>query len=50
MNRNVNLLPTSILFGRDLLVEADFGQSDFGHRYPTDFGQTDFGQTDFGQS
>ena len=32
------------------LVETDFGQTDFGHRYPTDFGQTDFGQTDFGQS
>ena len=31
-------------------VETDFGQTDFGHRYPTDFGQTDFGQTDFGQS
>ena len=30
------------------LVETDFGQSDFGHPYPTDFGQTDFGQTDFG--
>ena len=30
------------------LVETDFGQTDFGHRYPTDFGQTDFGQTDFG--
>ena len=28
-------------------VETDFGQTDFGHRYPTDFGQTDFGQTDF---
>ena len=25
-------------------VETDFGQTDFGHRYPTDFGQTDFGQ------
>ena len=31
-------------------VETDFGQSDFGHRYPTDFGQSDFGQSDFGQS
>ena len=33
-------------------VETDFGQSDFGHRYPTDFGQSDFGfgQTDFGQT
>ena len=42
-------------------VETDFGQTDFGHRYPTDFGQTDFGQnrlwpkptlakTDFGQN
>ena len=26
-------------------VETDFGQTDFGHRYPTDFGQTDFGPT-----
>ena len=31
-------------------VETDFGQTDFGHPYPTDFGQTDFAQTDFGQS
>ena len=37
-------------------VETDFGQTDFGHRYPTDFGQTDFGRnrhwpkTDFGQN
>ena len=29
---------------------ADFGQTDFGHPYPTDFGQTDFGQTDFGKT
>ena len=28
-----------------LRVETDFGQSDFGHPYPTDFGQTDSGQT-----
>ena len=28
-------------------VETDFGQTDFGHRYPTDFGQIDFGQPDF---
>ena len=34
----------------DRTVETDFGQTDFGHRYPTDFGQTDFGQTDFGQT
>ena len=33
-----------------LPVETDFGQTDFGNRYPTDFGQTDFGQTDFGQT
>ena len=32
------------------VVETDFGQTDFGHRYPTDFGQSDFGQTDFGQT
>ena len=32
------------------VVETDFGQSDFGHRYPTDFGQSDFGQSDFGQT
>ena len=31
-------------------VETDFGQSDCGHPYPTDFGQTDFDQTDFGQT
>ena len=35
---------------RGASVETDFGQTDFGHRYPTDFGQTDFGQTDFGQT
>ena len=35
---------------REIKVETDFGQTDFGHRYPTDFGQTDFGQSDFGQS
>ena len=29
---------------------AEVVETDFGHRYPTDFGQTDFGQTDFGQS
>ena len=29
---------------RDEPVETDFGQTDFGHRYPTDFGQTDFGK------
>ena len=33
-----------------LAVETDFGQSDFGHPYPTDFGQSDFGQSDFGQT
>ena len=26
------------------LVETNFGQTDFGHRYPTDFGQTDCGK------
>ena len=31
-------------------VETDFGQSNFGHPYQTDFGQTNFGQTDFGES
>ena len=39
--------------GTGNLVETDFGQSDFGHPYPTDFGHpypTDFGQTDFGQT
>ena len=30
-------------------AETDFGQTDFGHPYLTDFGQSDFGQTDFGQ-
>ena len=31
------------------IAETDFGQTDFGHPYLTDFGQSDFGQTDFGQ-
>ena len=31
-------------------VETDFGQSDSGHRDPTDFGQSDLGQSDFGQT
>ena len=30
-------------------AETNFGQTDFGHPYLTDFGQSDFGQTDFGQ-
>ena len=32
-------------------IQRKFGvETDFAHRYPTDFGQTDFGQTDFGQN
>ena len=31
-------------------VETDFGQTDFGRPYPTEFGQTDFRKTDFGQN
>ena len=27
------------------MVDADFGQTDFGHPYLTDFGRSDFGQT-----
>ena len=30
-------------------ADADFGQTEFGHPYLTDFGQSDFGQTDFGK-
>ena len=33
----------------EVTAETDFGQTDFGHPYLTDFGQSDFGQTDFGQ-
>ena len=29
-------------------VETEFGQSDVGHLYMTDFGQSEFGQTEFG--
>ena len=32
------------------LADADFGQTDFGHPYLTDFGKSDKGQTDFGQT
>ena len=32
------------------MAETDFGQTDFGHPYLTDFGQSDLGKTDFGQT
>ena len=44
------LVPLLLLHRPRGWVETDFGQSDFGHPYPTDFGQTDFGQTNFGQT
>ena len=39
-----------MIFLVNILVETDSGQTDFGHRCPTDDGQTDFGQTNFGQT